>query len=874
MTVLIGDVLWQCRAEQFFLDVADDGYVVASSHEIPSAEVEELKRHSRCGAWHVCGVNDCLGECVAAGCSCSRSINPTARDAFLSPFLMALAAGRRVELHGLASAELNGAVGTLQAFHEERGRWAVLFLAGPKLLKPENLQVLEGAVVELLGEDVFLRLCHFLGTATTVATSVCSRGLRALLFGSVSLWQSLCHHLLDEAVIALHQQAAEDGSSEFWRALCRAASQANTFFYEHTLREQCLQRSECFSQALRNAPGPGLQLLDGAAYHEQLQRVLGSSGHSATPLGGFVVVVGGWRPWYPADGLHISLLDLRRLQISEPQSRGAAPCRRLRHASCCVSLEGGRRVLMLGGCNDRSHNPCEGLQTLWLLELNEGEEGEVSVAWTKEDATGPVPKAIWHHVADSFAGGKKVVVFGGDIPVRDPEFTFIGDRSYANYVYLLDVDARSWERVQTHGQVPTWRSLHCGGTFSSEAGEAFVVVGGCEDHLEIFHGGPPTSMLAHSLNLKTMKWRRGHETTQVEGRREPLFLPRPRMRFGVQRYGRRLLIYGGHGAEVEEEMLLLDMASLEWSRASMLNKASEYGVAPAAALGGACVVGGVELGPRGVCYASLGSGLLRFDFSLLELLLAEGVKVTAVHLVDSQYQSDAQGYLRHKVALAQFGAWFSSQGVEVYAHTSLERFAFEARRTSALPVAVLQVDCSELTAVFEKEVKPMLEEVLQYDGLYCALTSREGASGAGSLGSSDAWAEARVVATLTEATPGDWTDQPFVELRSSILWPLRFHDEKSYLVRLVAPEPLWLAAPLQGLAGLQVVPEAARRLRDWRLVCGLECDSLQAGGGGILKFYSDDTPGLKVGPTTVLVLSLVFMAIVCSLHILGKFRSG
>ena len=29
-------------------------------------------------------------------------------------------------------------------------------------------------------------------------------------------------------MIALHQQAAEDGSSEFWRALCRAASQAIT----------------------------------------------------------------------------------------------------------------------------------------------------------------------------------------------------------------------------------------------------------------------------------------------------------------------------------------------------------------------------------------------------------------------------------------------------------------------------------------------------------------------------------------------------------------------------------------------------------------------------------------------------------------------
>ncbi|CAK0788409.1 unnamed protein product [Prorocentrum cordatum] len=44
--------------------------------------------------------------------------------------------------------------------------------------------------------------------------------------------------------------------------------------------------------------------------------------------------------------------------------------------------------------------------------------------------------------------------------------------------------------------------------------------------------------------------------------------------------------------------------------------------------------------------------------------------------------------------------------------------------------------------------------------------------------------------------------------------------------------------------------------------------------GGILKFYTDDSAGLKVGPTTVLVLSLVFMAIVCSLHILGKFRGS
>lgn len=147
------------------------------------------------------------------------------------------------------------------------------------------------------------------------------------------------------------------------------------------------------------------------------------------------------------------------------------------------------------------------------------------------------------------------------------------------------------------------------------------------------------------------------------------------------------------------------------------------------------------LGQAEVSYASLGSGLLRFDFCLLELLLAEGVPVSAVHLVDSQYDPDAKGYLRHRVALAQFASWFTGRGVDVYAHYSLERYAFEARRSAALPAAVVQVDCTELTAVFEKEVKPMLEEVLQYGGLYCTLTSREGASGAGSLGSTNAWAE-------------------------------------------------------------------------------------------------------------------------------------
>jgi len=54
-----------------------------------------------------------------------------------------------------------------------------------------------------------------------------------------------------------------------------------------------------------------------------------------------------------------------------------------------------------------------------------------------------------------------------------------------------------------------------------------------------------------------------------------------------------------------------------------------------------------------------------------------------------------------------------------------------------------------------------------------------------------------------------------------------------------------------------------------------------AGGGGrpagaghnILQFYADDSPGLQVGPTTVLVASLSFVGVVVLLHIVGKFRS-
>jgi protein transport protein SEC61 subunit beta len=57
-------------------------------------------------------------------------------------------------------------------------------------------------------------------------------------------------------------------------------------------------------------------------------------------------------------------------------------------------------------------------------------------------------------------------------------------------------------------------------------------------------------------------------------------------------------------------------------------------------------------------------------------------------------------------------------------------------------------------------------------------------------------------------------------------------------------------------------------------VGGAKQRRVPAGGAGgassVLKFYTEEAPGLKIGPTTVLVLSLLFIGFVVLLHIWGK----
>ncbi|EOA14488.1 hypothetical protein CARUB_v10027703mg [Capsella rubella] len=54
---------------------------------------------------------------------------------------------------------------------------------------------------------------------------------------------------------------------------------------------------------------------------------------------------------------------------------------------------------------------------------------------------------------------------------------------------------------------------------------------------------------------------------------------------------------------------------------------------------------------------------------------------------------------------------------------------------------------------------------------------------------------------------------------------------------------------------------------------GVSSGGGSAGGSGpsnMLRFYTDDAPGLKISPTVVLIMSLCFIGFVTALHVFGK----
>ncbi|WVZ00940.1 protein transport protein Sec61 subunit beta [Vigna radiata var. radiata] len=80
-----------------------------------------------------------------------------------------------------------------------------------------------------------------------------------------------------------------------------------------------------------------------------------------------------------------------------------------------------------------------------------------------------------------------------------------------------------------------------------------------------------------------------------------------------------------------------------------------------------------------------------------------------------------------------------------------------------------------------------------------------------------------------------------------------------------------------GIAAPRGSAAATAGMRRRRVASGNSSTTTSVGGGGggnMLRFYTDDAPGLKISPTVVLVMSLCFIGFVTALHVFGKlYRS-
>jgi len=144
---------------------------------------------------------------------------------------------------------------------------------------------------------------------------------------------------------------------------------------------------------------------------------------------------------------------------------------------------------------------------------------------------------------------------------------------------------------------PSWRSLHTGTVHTSirDATERLVVFGGCAEHVEIFSNGDVADMCGYVLDLQSWNWLRGPQSSKFHS------LPSGRMRVAAERFGRFLLVYGGHGdndymGTGDVSVLKLDLLTLAWTDAEVDAPCvlQKKGHTAAATLSGGVVFGGVQ----------------------------------------------------------------------------------------------------------------------------------------------------------------------------------------------------------------------------------------------------------------------------------------
>ena len=466
-----------------------------------------------------------------------------------------------------------------------------------------------------LSEDGLIAVATHLDAAGLLRLALACKAFHKALLRSRYLWRRLSLDLLGEPLVQLHLSAwrAAD-SARFHRRLVRAALEGE-LAYANSLR----------SAVVGAAPAP-------------LERIINTTGHTATACGALVAVIGGWRPSCLVEHLHVFVVDVagRALRVPQLAEGSARPCRRMRHASAAVATPRWARVpagapalpsaLVLGGACDgggpgadpppgeeRGEPVAGGLLTLSLMSFC-ARDGSV-VTWQEAAASGSAPASLWHHQCAAFRGGTRVVVFGGDMKDDDPEYAWIDDRGAAAHVYVLDVEACAWARVGCTGARPSWRSLHVGLAVRAVDGgggsEGLLVLGGSDEHVAPFSSGSCADFKPYVLDLDAYEWRTAPEDHGVateltaDGRFHPPppFEPRPRMRFAAEAYGNTALIYSGHGdAKIPstERLLRLDLRTLRWSRTRVRNAPASLPDTPAACLVSGVLVGGVKFTHFGI----------------------------------------------------------------------------------------------------------------------------------------------------------------------------------------------------------------------------------------------------------------------------------
>jgi len=309
-----------------------------------------------------------------------------------------------------------------------------------------------------VADDVLLRVCRFLPAEALLNTGTTCAELQERTRDSVELWKALCEFLIGQTSLLLHESCwmGDDAtaSADFYRRLFKSAWACNSFCYDHDVRKELLQ-------SLHNGEDPPDK--------EVFAEFLTMSGHRSEALGPLVLQIGGMRNNMRMDDLvSITTLNLAQRRILRPRlaEDSYRPEHRMRHATCVVKAPYlpeafySEAVLVLGGHATPVNGGAEPrgcVQSLLFLQVTKEDGSEVR--WHRAPASGTAPEHIYNHESASFAGGRRVCMFGGDIPQDDPEFFRINDRQNVTFVYVLDVAAQHWEVCRTTGPGPSWRSF-------------------------------------------------------------------------------------------------------------------------------------------------------------------------------------------------------------------------------------------------------------------------------------------------------------------------------------------------------------------------------------------------------------------------------